>query len=69
MTAPSSPGCDAYALKFTTRSDRYVDDLTGLPLRPELCVEARKQEIDYFKAKSVWELRSEAGRSCTFTGG
>ena len=48
---------DSRALKFTSRDDRYIDDLTGLPLRPELCVEARRQEIEYFRSKCVWELR------------
>ena len=62
--APHGLGSDSFALKFSTRADKYVDDLTGLPLRPDLCIEARKQEIDYFKSKSVWELRpiSEARR-------
>ena len=40
------------------RPDRFMDDLTGLPLIPELCRAARKQEIDYFKSKGVWEIRS-----------
>jgi hypothetical protein len=35
-----------------------MDDLTGLPLVPELCRAARKKEIDYFKSKGVWEIRS-----------
>ena len=41
-----------------------MDDLTGLPLRPELCIEARAKEIAYFKSKGVWEIRpiSEARR-------
>ena len=40
------------------RPDRFMDDLTGLPLVPELCRAARQKEIDYFKSKGVWELRS-----------
>ena len=35
----------------------YVDDLTGLPLPPNPCVEARRKELDYFKSKGVWVLR------------
>ena len=46
------------------RHDRYVDDLTGQPLPPELCKAARKTELDYFNDKDVWTLRkvSEALR-------
>ena len=46
------------------RHDRYVDDLTGQPLPPELCKAARKTELDYFNDKDVWVLRkvSEALR-------
>ena len=36
----------------------FVDDLTGLPLPPELCRAARKKEIDYFRSKGVWDIRS-----------
>ena len=43
--------------KFTTSRDRYMDDLTGLPLPEELCRAARKKEIDYFRSKGVWEIR------------
>ena len=38
--------------------DRYVDDLTGLPLPPELCQEARRKELEHFKSKGVWEIRT-----------
>ena len=38
--------------------DRFMDDLTSLPLVPELCRAARQKEIDYFKSKGVWEIRS-----------
>ena len=34
---------ESWALKFSLKSDRYVDDLAGLPLRPDLCKEARRQ--------------------------
>ena len=36
---------------------RFVDDLTGLPLPPDLCRAARQKELDYFKSKGVWEVR------------
>ena len=49
---------DAHAF-FTPHWDRYVDDLTGLPpLPPELCKEARKKEIAYFRERRVSELRT-----------
>ena len=34
------------ALKFTSQGDRFMDDLTGLPLPAELCQAARAKEID-----------------------
>ena len=37
--------------------DSFVDDLTGLPLPPELCRAVRQKEIAHFRAKGVWELR------------
>ena len=48
----------------TVRHERYVDDLTGQPLRPELCHKARATELDYFQDKEVWTMRkvSEALR-------
>ena len=48
----------------TSRHERYVDDLTGQPLPPELCRKARATAIEYFKGKEVWTLRkvSEALR-------
>ena len=43
---------------FTPNADRYVDDLTGLPLPPDLCRAARRKELEYFKSKGVWEMRT-----------
>ena len=43
---------------FTPNAERYIDDLTGLPLPPELCKAARRKELEYFKSKGVWEMRS-----------
>ena len=40
------------------QNDRFVDDLTGLPLNEELCRAARQKEIAYFQSKGVWELKS-----------
>ena len=45
------------ALLSAAVHDRFVDDLTGLPLPPELCRAARQKEIAYFRAKGVWEMR------------
>ena len=39
------------------RHERFVDDLTGLPLDPELCRAARRKELDYFESKHVWVLK------------
>ena len=39
------------------RNERFVDDLTGQPLPPDLCREARRVEIQYFRDKGVWDLK------------
>ena len=39
-------------------NDSFIDDLTGIPLPPELCRAARQQELAYFRAKGVWETRT-----------
>ena len=36
----------------------FVNELTGLPLPPELCRAARKKEIDYFKSKHLRDIRA-----------
>ena len=38
------------------RHERFVDDITGQPLDPELCRIARKKELDYFHSKGVWDM-------------
>ena len=38
-------------------AETYKDDLTGQPLPPELVRIARKQELEYFNSKLVWEKR------------
>ena len=40
---------------------RFIDANIGLPLDEGLCRAARKKEIDYFKNKGVWEMRSVNG--------
>ena len=45
-------------MKMGRTDERFVDDLTGLPLPPDLCRAARQKELDYFKSKGVWETRS-----------
>ena len=37
----------------TSRHERYVVDLTGQPLDPELCRKARATELEYFKDRDV----------------
>ena len=39
------------------RHERDVDDITGLPLAPELYKKARATELDYFRENEVWTLR------------
>ena len=36
------------------KNDRFIDDITGQPLSPELCREARRVEVNYFRSKGVW---------------
>ena len=43
---------------MANRHERYIDDITGQPLKPELCRIARKKELDYFHSKGVWSMRS-----------
>ena len=50
----SSGGRTMDEVHFTPNADRYVDDLTGLPLPPDLCRAARQKELEYFKSKGVW---------------
>ena len=38
---------------MTQASDRFVDDLIGIPLSPDICRAARKKEIDYFREKAA----------------
>ena len=47
-----------------SRHERFADDLTGQPLPPELCKQARATELQYFQDKEVWAIRkiSEALR-------
>ena len=40
-----------------SRHERYVDDITGQPLEPELCRRARAEELAFFHSKDVWDLR------------
>ena len=40
------------------RHERFIDNITGQPLNPELCRIARKKELDYFHSKGVWSMRS-----------
>ena len=42
---------------MANRHEKFVDDLTGQPLNPDLCRIARQKEIDYFRSKGVWDMR------------
>ena len=55
-TQTSSDPHDPF-LGLVNRHEKYIDDLTGQPLDPELCRIARKAELDYFRSKGVWSLR------------
>ena len=55
---PRDPNTLRQILKVQWKGEQFVDDLTGLPLPPDLCRAARQKEIDYFKSKGVWELRT-----------
>ena len=37
------------------KEEVYRDDLTGQPLNPALVKAARRNELDYFNSKGVWE--------------
>ena len=47
--------------------ERYVDDITGQPLSPELCKKARATDFDYFRRREVWTLR-KVNEALTRTG-
>ena len=49
---------DEHALGASSSRDQFVDDLTGLPLPPDLCRVARAKEFEYFNTKQVWDVRS-----------
>ena len=49
---------DQHALKVAWKGVIFVDNLTGLPLPPDLCREARKKELEYFKPNGIWKIRS-----------
>ena len=49
------------------RHERYVDDITGQPLSPELCKKARATELDYFRDEEVWIIR-KVNEALTRTG-
>ena len=46
-----SPQAAGHALKLEHKDEVFVDDLTGMPLPPELCRAARQKELEYFKSK------------------
>ena len=43
---------------MVNRHEKFIDDITGQPLNPELCRIARKKELDYYHSKGVWSRRS-----------
>ena len=56
--APRKDETDHYAMRPGIQNDKFLDANTGLPLDEGLCRIARKKEIDYFKGKGMWEIRS-----------
>ena len=36
--------------------ERYIDDITGQPLDPELCRKAKVAELHYFRDEEVWTI-------------
>ena len=51
MTQGGLADVGSSVLAVAGRSDKFVDDLTGQPLPPDLCREARRVEILYFRDK------------------
>ena len=39
------------------RHERFIDNITGQPLNPELCRIALRKDIDDFRSKGVWDKR------------
>ena len=56
--ATATADCGDCPTLIAGRPDRFMDDITGLPLIPDLCRAARRKEVEFFKSKGVWELRS-----------
>ena len=52
MRQPALPKSDG--VFGVSRHERFVDDLTGLPLPEDLCRAARAVELGYFAEKEVW---------------
>ena len=46
-------------LAAANKNDRFVDDITGQPLPPELCRAARQLEVDYFLSFLAGKLHDE----------
>ena len=46
-----------WSRRISTTTAADDDDLTGQPLSPELCRNARATEIDDFRDKKVWTIR------------
>ena len=58
MTQGGLADVGSSVLAVAGRSEKFVDYLTGQPLPPDLCREARRVEIQYFRDKGVWDIRS-----------
>ena len=48
----------------------YMDDIKGLELQPELARKARREELEVFRERGVYEVvpRSSMGRGSKFIG-
>ena len=53
---------------FDSYSWVATDDVSGEPLDPKLLMQARREEIKYFKDMRVYEKGQASTRSCTSNG-
>ena len=44
---PESSNNDSWAFKFGVQDDSFIDDLTGLPLDPDLCRAERSKGLTF----------------------
>ena len=62
MAPPLSKSVISSGVLKVGRHERFIDDLTGQPLPPELCRKARATEFEYFKEGAQNAYESEVAR-------